>query len=189
MYAPGAEEMSRNLVSGLADLHFAPTPGAEAYLLHEGVPKKAVRVTGNTVIDALLDVARRLREDDGWREDVAARFPFLDPDKRLVLVTGHRRENFGEPFERLCQALKALAERGDVQVVYPVHLNPNVREPVQRLLGPLTKRDADGQPLAAPVVLLEPVDYPEFVYLMDRAYMLISDSGGVQEEAPSLGKP
>lgn len=189
MYAPWPEEMNRKLVGSLADVHFAPTPGAQDNLLREGIDPDAVRVTGNTVIDALLDVARRLREDATLRDGVQRQFPFLDPERRLLLVTGHRRENFGEPFERLCRALRQLAERGDVQVVYPVHLNPNVREPVQRILGPLTRHNEDGSPARAPVVLLEPVDYVEFVYLMDAARLIITDSGGVQEEAPSLGKP
>lgn len=189
MYSPWPEEMNRKLISSLADVHFAPTKGAQLNLVREGVKESATRVTGNTVIDALLDVARRLREDEALRRDVQGRFPFLDPERRLILVTGHRRENFGEPFERLCYALRTLAERGDTQIVYPVHLNPNVREPVQRILGPLTRRDAEGAPATAPIVLLEPVDYVEFVYLMDRSHMIITDSGGVQEEAPSLGKP
>lgn len=188
MYAPWPEEMNRKLVGGLADIHFAPTHGAQANLLKEGVAPEAIRVTGNTVIDALLDVARRLREDEAMRQSMERRFPFLDPARRLVLVTGHRRENFGEPFERLCRALKTLAERGDVQVVYPVHLNPRVQEPVQRILGPLAEVTGDGG-APAPVVLLEPVNYAEFVYLMDRAHLIVTDSGGVQEEAPSLGKP
>lgn len=189
VYAPWPEEMNRKLVGSIADLHFAPTAGARDNLLREGVPEAAVRVTGNTVIDALLDVAGRLRSDAALRQKVAAQFPFLNAKRRLILVTGHRRENFGEPFERLCRALRSLAERGDVQIVYPVHLNPQVREPVQRILGPLAERGADGTVAGPPVALIDPVDYVQFVYLMDEAHLIITDSGGVQEEAPSLGKP
>jgi UDP-N-acetylglucosamine 2-epimerase (non-hydrolysing) len=146
--------------------------------LAEGVPAEHVHVTGNTVIDALLDVAQRVRHNTVLRGRIEARFEWLDPSKRLVLVTGHRRENFGAGFEAICDALAEIAARGDVQVVYPVHLNPNVQEPVRRILS--GRRG---------VVLLEPQDYLPFVYLMDRAALLITDSGGVQEEAPSLGKP
>ena len=130
------------------------------------------------VIDALLDVAQRVRTDTALRTRFESRFDFLDASKRLILVTGHRRENFGAGFEAICHALADIAARGDVQVVYPVHLNPNVQEPVRRILA--------GQ---KDVILLEPQDYLPFVYLMDRASLLITDSGGVQEEAPSLGKP
>jgi UDP-N-acetylglucosamine 2-epimerase (non-hydrolysing) len=126
----------------------------------------------------LQDVVRRLREDSVLRRDVEARFDFLDSGKRLVLVTGHRRENFGRGFENICRALADIAARGDVQVVYPVHLNPNVQDPVRRILAAVTG-----------VTLLEPLDYLPFVHLMDRSALVITDSGGVQEEAPSLGKP
>lgn len=147
-------------------------------LLAEGLPASGVHVTGNTVIDALLDVVDKIESQPALKGDLAARFPFLDPSRRLILVTGHRRENFGGGFEQICGALADLADRGDVQIVYPVHLNPNVQEPVKRILA-----DKPG------VVLIEPQDYLPFVYLMSRAHLILTDSGGVQEEAPSLGKP
>ena len=177
-YSPWPEEMNRRLTGSLADLHFAPTSAARLNLLQESVPDAAIHVTGNTVIDALLDVARRLQGDAGLRGEMEKRFGFLDPAKRLVLVTGHRRENFGPGFENICRALADIAARGDVQIVYPVHLNPNVQDPVRRILA--ETRD---------VFLLEPLDYLPFVYLLDRSALVITDSGGVQEEAPSLGKP
>lgn len=177
-YAPWPEEMNRKLVGALATLHFAPTQSAADNLRREGVPEADIHLTGNTVIDALLDVVGRLRRDTRLAAEQAARFPFLDPAKRLILVTGHRRENFGRGFENICRALARLAERPDVQIVYPVHLNPNVRGPVHRWLG--------GRPN---IELIEPLDYLPFVYLMDRAHLVITDSGGIQEEAPSLGKP
>lgn len=180
IYVPWPEEMNRKLTGAIADAHFAPTASARDNLLREGVSEQNIFVTGNTVIDALLDVAHRIREDEQLADELASRFPFLRSDRRLILVTGHRRENFGEPFERLCRALATLASRDDVQIVYPVHLNPNVQEPVRRILGGLSS-DA--------VSLIDPVDYVEFVYLMTRAHIIITDSGGVQEEAPSLGKP
>lgn len=177
-YSPWPEEMNRSITGALTDLHFPPTNKARENLLLQGVAEGAVIVTGNTVIDALLNVVERLRSDAEVREQLQARFDFIEPYKRLVLVTGHRRENFGEGFENICRALAEIAARGDVQVVYPVHLNPNVQEPVKRILA--------GVPN---VVLIEPQDYLPFVYLMDRSYFIITDSGGVQEEAPSLGKP
>ena len=178
IYSPWPEELNRKLTGGIADLHFAPTERAREALLAEAVNRNDVVVTGNTVIDALLDVARRIQEDRTLYQDLAARFPFLDPEKRLILVTGHRRESFGEGFRRICQALGDLAERDDVQIVYPVHLNPNVQEPVRQTLS-----DRGN------VHLIDPQDYLPFVFLMTRAYLIITDSGGVQEEAPSLGKP
>lgn len=178
MQAPWPEEMNRRLVAPLCDLHFAPTTSARDNLLREGIPAGRIRVTGNTVIDALLEVDARLRGESDLRKAMAARFPFLDPARRLVLVTGHRRENFGGGFERICQALAEIARREDVQVVYPVHLNPNVQEPVRRLLSGLSN-----------VHLIEPLEYLPFVYLMQQAHLILTDSGGVQEEAPSLGKP
>ncbi|ALM86448.1 non-hydrolyzing UDP-N-acetylglucosamine 2-epimerase [Bordetella sp. N] len=177
-YSPWPEEMNRRQVGATADVHFAPTEKARANLLREGVSQNTIHVTGNTVIDALLDVAQRVRDDKDLRASLAARFDFLDPAKRMVLVTGHRRENFGSGFENICKGLREIARRGDVQVVYPVHLNPNVQEPVHRILSDV-----------ADVHLIEPQDYLPFIYLMDRSDLLITDSGGVQEEAPSLGKP
>nr|WP_315481655.1 UDP-N-acetylglucosamine 2-epimerase (non-hydrolyzing) [uncultured Undibacterium sp.] len=178
IYAPWPEEMNRNLTGRIAALHFAPTATARANLLREGVAETAIHVTGNTVIDALLQVTQQLREDAVLRSAFEQRFDFIDPDKRLILVTGHRRENFGTGFENICHALAAIAARGDVQIVYPVHLNPSVQEPVKRILQNVPD-----------VHLLAPLDYLPFVYLMDKSTLIITDSGGVQEEAPSLGKP
>ena len=177
-YAPWPEEMNRRLTGAITDIHFAPTAKARANLLAEGVADNTIHVTGNTVIDALLDVVHRVRTDSALKTRCEAQFNYLNPTKRLILVTGHRRENFGQGFENICHALAQLAARGDVEILYPVHLNPNVQEPVRRILG------------KAPAVhLIEPQDYLPFVYLMDRSTLLITDSGGVQEEAPSLGKP
>ncbi len=159
-------------------MHFAPTPQASQNLRNENIPGERIVVTGNTVIDALLDVVDRLKTDRALAETMAAKFAFLSPAKRLILVTGHRRENFGDGFERICQALAKLAARPDVELLYPVHLNPNVQEPVKRILG------GRGN-----IHLIEPQDYLPFVYLMTRSTIIITDSGGVQEEAPSLGKP
>lgn len=177
-FAPWPEEMNRRLTGTITDIHFAPTVKARANLLAEGIPDNSIYVTGNTVIDALLDVVDRVRTDNTLKTRFATQFSYLDPAKRLILVTGHRRENFGQGFENICQALAQLAQRGDVQILYPVHLNPNVQEPVRRILG-----NVDN------VKLIEPLDYLPFVYLMDRSTLIITDSGGVQEEAPSLGKP
>ncbi len=176
--APWPEEMNRCVVSRIASLHFAPTAQARLNLLAEGVPDQAIRVTGNTVIDALEMVVSRLRSDLRLSHELDERFRFIDPFRRLILVTGHRRENFGDGFERICNALRRLSLRDDVQIVYPMHLNPAVQEPVRRILG-----EAEN------VHLIEPQEYLPFVYLMSRAYLLVTDSGGVQEEAPSLGKP
>lgn len=177
-YAPWPEEMNRSITGRLTDIHFAPTDKARANLLAEGIANSTIHVTGNTVIDALLDVVHRLRTDTALKTRFEVQFANLDPAKRLILVTGHRRENFGQGFENICQALAQLAQRSDVQILYPVHLNPNVQEPVRRILGNVPN-----------VQLIEPQDYLPFVYLMDRSTLLITDSGGVQEEAPSLGKP
>ena len=177
MQAPWPEEMNRRLTSPLTTFHFAPTEGARDNLLREGIHSD-VHVTGNTVIDALLEVAARIRNDSALAGKLAAQFPFLAGERRVLLVTGHRRENFGDGFERICLALREIAARGDVDVVYPVHLNPNVQEPVHRILG-----DCPA------VHLVEPQDYLPFVWLMLRADVILTDSGGIQEEAPSLGKP
>jgi UDP-N-acetylglucosamine 2-epimerase (non-hydrolysing) len=177
-YSPWPEEMNRRVAGVVADIHFAPTEKAHANLLREGTAPESIHITGNTVIDALLDVVDRVRNDPALRQRFEAQFDFLSSKKRLVLVTGHRRENFGIGFENICLALRDIASRGDVQVVYPVHLNPNVQEPAHRILSGVTD-----------VHLIEPLDYLPFVYLMDRCTLVITDSGGVQEEAPSLGKP
>ncbi len=179
--SPFPEEVNRKLAGALSDLHFAPTETARQNLLREGVPDASIFVTGNTVIDALLMVSGILESNEGLKVRFVDEFGFLNPAKRLILVTGHRRENFGAGFENICQALQQIAERyDDVEILYPVHLNPNVREPVKRILGSSRNNN---------VHLIEPVDYLPFVYLMNRSYFIVSDSGGVQEEAPSLGKP
>jgi len=177
-YSPWPEEMNRKITGAVADIHFAPTEKARANLLAEGVSADVIYVTGNTVIDALLDVVERVRADTVLRARFEDQFSFLDPNKRLILVTGHRRENFGSGFENICQALAQLAQRVDLEIIYPVHLNPNVQEPVRRILANVPN-----------VHLIAPLDYLPFVYLMDRSTLMITDSGGVQEEAPSLGKP
>lgn len=176
--APWPEEANRVLTTRLAALHFAPTRSAADNLLREGVPADRVFVTGNTVIDALLDMVKQVAADPPAIPGLPA--GTLPPGRRFVLVTGHRRENFGGGFEEICRAIAALADRfPDVAFVYPVHLNPNVREPVDRLLR-------GGR---ANVYLLEPLGYREFIDLFRRCTLVLTDSGGVQEEAPTLGKP
>ena len=180
-FAPFPEEMNRSLTGVLTDLHFAPTATALQNLLKAGIPDHAIFETGNTVIDALLSVVDRLESQLGLRMQLDRQFDFLDPARRLILVTGHRRENFGAGFENICRALVDIATANpDTEILYPVHLNPNVQEPVRRIMG--------GSGLQN-VHLIEPVDYLPFVYLMNRSHLIITDSGGVQEEAPSLGKP
>ena len=177
LMAPWPEEMNRRVATLATRFHFAPTQTSRANLLREHVPESHVHVTGNTVIDALLATVARTREPDR-RALHAARFSFLDEARPLVLVTGHRRENFGAGFENICAALLDIVAAHGVQIVYPVHPNPHVREPVERLLSG-----------SAAIHLIDPLDYEPFVHLMDRAHVIITDSGGVQEEAPSLGKP
>lgn len=179
LYSPWPEEANRKLTGALAAVHFAPTDTSAQNLQREGVPASLIVVTGNTVIDALLQVVQRLEQDQELEQQFRQLFAFLSPKRRMVLVTGHRRESFGGGFERICQALAQTAQAfPDVDIVYPVHLNPNVREPVNRLLAGI-----------ANVHLIEPLDYLPFVYLMNRSYLILTDSGGIQEEAPSLGKP
>lgn len=178
LLSPWPEEGNRQITSRLAGLHFAPTEAARQNLLSEGVSANTIYVTGNTVIDALLSVSQRLDQDAVLSQKLSARFPYLDPTKRLILVTGHRRENFGAGFEAMCQALAAISAHPGVQVVYPVHLNPRVQEPVRRILSTVNN-----------AYLIEPQDYLPFVHLMKRCHIILTDSGGIQEEAPSLGKP
>lgn len=179
--APFPEEINRKLTGSIADLHFAPTEAARTHLLREGIDPATIVVTGNTVIDALLAVTKRLKEQPALNAGFDAQFGFLNATKRLILVTGHRRENFGNGFQNICLALADIASSDpDIEVLYPVHLNPNVRQPVADILA--------ARKLAN-VHLIDPVDYLPFVYLMNRAHLIITDSGGVQEEAPSLGKP
>ncbi len=171
---PFPEEMNRLVTGRLAALHFAPTQGARQNLLAEGTPPGSIFVTGNTGIDAVLYVAAALDR----KELLVHNWPWLDPSRKLIVVTAHRRESFGGGIERICDALLELAGRQDVQIVYPVHRNPAVLDPVTEKLS-----------RAPNVVLLDPLDYVSFVDLMRRAWLLITDSGGIQEEAPSLGKP
>lgn len=179
IYSPWPEEANRKLTGAITRFHFAPTATSQANLLAENTPKTHIYVTGNTVIDALLQVVAKIDADTALTAEFAAKFPYGQNGRRLILVTGHRRESFGSGFENICAALKDIAERfPDADVVYPVHLNPNVREPVFRLLSNSPN-----------VHLIEPQDYLPFVYLMSRSYLVLTDSGGIQEEAPSLGKP
>lgn len=179
LYSPWPEEGNRKLTGALANLHFAPTETSQNNLLREGVSPDNIIVTGNTVIDALLDVVKRLDQDQQLLAQASVPAAFLDPARKLILVTGHRRESFGDGFERICQALMEVAQQHpDVDIVYPVHLNPNVREPVNRLLKGIDN-----------VHLIAPLDYLPFVHMMTRAHIILTDSGGIQEEAPSLGKP
>ncbi len=178
IYSPWPEEMNRRIAGAISAVHFSPTENAKANLLREGVDERYIIVTGNTVIDALLDVVQRIRTDAPLISGMERRFAYLNKSKKLILVTGHRRENFGDGFLNICAALAEISKRDDVQIIYPVHLNPNVREPVKRLLGSNPN-----------IHLIEPQDYLPFVYLMEKAYLILTDSGGIQEEAPSLGKP
>jgi len=179
IYSPWPEEANRKLTSAITNYHFAPTAGSRDNLLNEGVSEDEITVTGNTVIDALFWVREKLNKDGSLSNELSSRFDYLDPNKKLILVTGHRRESFGGGFERICEALRQIATKNpDAQVLYPVHLNPNVQEPVSRLLKGLGN-----------VFLIEPQQYLPFCYLMERAWIILTDSGGIQEEAPSLGKP
>lgn len=179
IYSPWPEEGNRKLTGALARWHFAPTETSRDNLLREGVPEENITVTGNTVIDALMTIVGRMRDDRELKQQVAPYFSFLQADKRMILVTGHRRENFGGGFERICEALARIARQfPDVTIIYPVHMNPKVREPVNRILCNI-----------ANIFLIEPQEYLPFVYLMDTATIILTDSGGIQEEAPSLGKP
>jgi UDP-N-acetylglucosamine 2-epimerase (non-hydrolysing) len=175
-FSPFPEEINRVLGTHLADLHFPPTEQSRKNLLREGIDPARITITGNTVIDALYHVRATVRSR---KAGLGKCFPFLDSSKRLILVTGHRRENFGPGFLAICRAIRQIAEsEPDVQIVYPVHLNPNVQQPVREMLEGLSN-----------VQLLSPLEYTPFVFLMDRSYLILTDSGGVQEEAPSLGKP
>lgn len=179
IYSPWPEEGNRQLTGVLTSMHFAPTTTAEKHLKQECVPYEKVFVTGNTVIDALFMVKEKIEQDQSINIKMKAHFSDLDLNKKRVLITGHRRENFGQGFENICNALQQLANRfPDVEFVYPVHLNPNVREPVNRLLSNVSN-----------VKLIEPQEYLPFIWLMLNSHLLLTDSGGIQEEAPSLGLP
>ncbi len=181
-YRPFPEEVNRHLTSVVADYHFSPTGKAKLNLLKEGVPPENISVTGNTVIDALLWMVNKQSSPENQQrmEDfLKEKLEIPIKDERLILVTAHRRESFGRGFEDICQALREIASRNpDISIIYPVHLNPNVREPVQRIIGNTDR-----------IHLIEPLEYEPFVYLMNRSYMILTDSGGIQEEAPSLGRP
>ncbi|HED4271235.1 TPA: UDP-N-acetylglucosamine 2-epimerase (non-hydrolyzing) [Klebsiella oxytoca] len=177
--SPWPEEGNRTLTGHLATYHFAPTETSRQNLLRENIADNRITITGNTVIDALFWVRDRVLSDEALRNELTQRYPFLANGKKMILVTGHRRESFGRGFEQICYALAEIAANNpDVQIVYPVHLNPNVSEPVNRILGHVEN-----------VMLIEPQDYLPFVWLMNRAWLILTDSGGIQEEAPSLGKP
>lgn len=179
LYSPWPEEGNRCLTTAIADVHFVPTEQAKSNLLAENKAEQRIVITGNTVIDSLLWVKKTLAKSTALCQQLAQTYDFLDQDKKLILVTGHRRENFGDGMERICSALAEIAARyTDVQIVYPLHLNPNIKQPVERLLAGIEN-----------VFLIEPQDYLPFVYLMERAYLILTDSGGIQEEAPSLNKP
>jgi UDP-N-acetylglucosamine 2-epimerase (non-hydrolysing) len=175
--SPFPEEMNRQVTGKIADFHFAPTTWSATNLLNEKIAEKNILVTGNTVIDALQWGLNKIA--NGYTcNDLESIKSIIDFNKKIILITGHRRENFGDGFENLCQAISTIADRNDVQIIYPVHLNPNVQEPVSRILS--SKKN---------VHLIAPIDYPAFIYLMNQATIILTDSGGVQEEAPSLGKP
>lgn len=187
-YSPFPEEINRHLLGVLADYHFAPTPWAKSNLQKEGISKEKIWITGNTVIDALLMIHSRLKTKssqqhwyDYFKNMWNLKLPYEAEESKakLLLVTGHRRENFGEGFKNICMALKEIAEkRNDVKIVYPVHLNPNVQQPVKSLLSDIPN-----------IHLIDPLEYEPFVFLMDASYLILTDSGGIQEEAPFLGKP
>lgn len=178
-YAPFPEEINRSVTGRIADYHFSPTETSKQNLLNENVKPETILVTGNTVIDALQFSTAKVALANFHDEEVASLKSILDTDKRLILVTGHRRENHGQGFIDICSALKQIAtEHQDVQIIYPVHLNPNVQKPVYKILKDIKN-----------IQLINPLSYPAFVWLMNQSYLIITDSGGVQEEAPSLGKP
>ena len=190
IYSPWPEEMNRQITGRIATYHFAPTPLSRQNLLAEGVKEEQVTVTGNTVIDALYMVVDKIKADrelDAQLEKLLAEAGYdvkrLDGERRLVLITGHRRENFGEGFIRMCQAIKALTEKyPEVDFVYPMHLNPNVRRPIHEVFGEDLSRLGN-------MFFIEPLEYLSFVYLMEKSHVVLTDSGGIQEEAPGLGKP
>lgn len=179
IYSPWPEEANRRLTSVLTTYHFAPTQNSFDNLIKENNDPNSIVITGNTVIDALLTVRNKILNDSELIKTFKSKFNMLDDNKKLILVTGHRRENFGQGFIDICSALASIAKKyQDVQIVYPVHLNPNVQKPVNELLAGIDN-----------IKLIQPQDYLPFVYLMNQSYLILTDSGGIQEEAPSLGKP
>ncbi len=173
-FAPFPEEINRKLISHIADFHFSPTIQAEKNLLNEGI-KSNIFTVGNTVIDALYSGLDLINNND---DEFYKFFNFIDFSKKIILVTGHRRESFGKPFENICLAIKEISEQSGIEFVYPVHLNPNVQKPVNKILSKLKN-----------VHLLKPLEYPQLIWLMNKSYIVLTDSGGIQEESPSLGKP
>ncbi len=179
LYSPWPEEANRKITSVLSTLHFAPTLTSKANLIAEGYPADSIKITGNTVIDSLLFVNSLINEDENLEKEILFSLPFYRAEKPIILITGHRRESFGEGFERICEAISIAAKKHqNYDFIYPVHLNPNVSEPVNRILSGIEN-----------VYLVAPLGYLPFVYLMSKSYLILTDSGGVQEEAPSLGKP
>lgn len=188
IYSPWPEEMNRQITGRIATYHFAPTPLAKENLLKENIPPQHITVTGNTVIDALYAVVEKIQQDQSLSGELTERLQAAGYDplrtgqgRRLVLITGHRRENFGEGFRNICRAIKTLSEKyPEVDFVYPMHLNPNVRRPIAEVFG---------QQHGANLFFIEPLEYLEFVFLMEKSTLVLTDSGGIQEEAPGLGKP
>ncbi|MFZ7216217.1 non-hydrolyzing UDP-N-acetylglucosamine 2-epimerase [Avibacterium avium] len=179
IYSPWPEEGNRKVTGALASIHFAPTSTSKDNLLKENIPEENIFITGNTVIDALFMVKNKITSNDSFTQNMISTFPFMGNKRKRILITGHRRESFGSGFERICSAISILADKyQEVDFIYPVHLNPNVREPVQRLLSNQNN-----------IYLIEPLEYLPFVYFMNSSSIIITDSGGIQEEAPSLGKP
>jgi len=175
-YSPFPEEMNRTITGKLADIHFAPTQKAKKNLLAEGIDKNSIKITGNTVIDALLEGVELSKESNDQQIDHLK--TTIAENKKIILVTGHRRENFGIGFKNICNALVKISKNEEVQIIYPVHLNPNVKNVVHEMLGDISN-----------IHLIEPLNYPAFIWLMNKSYIILTDSGGVQEEAPSLGVP
>lgn len=177
-YSPFPEEINRKLTAGLTDIHFAPTENAKSNLIAEGILETSIHVTGNTVIDALMETVKRIEASKELDNSLHREFDFLETSKKTILVTGHRRENFGQGIKDICRALIEISQRKDVQIVYPVHPNPNIQKPVEELLSQYPN-----------IHLIPPRDYLPFIHLLKRSYIILTDSGGIQEEAPSLGKP
>ncbi len=179
MFNPFPEEINRRMTSSLSSFHFPPTDKSEKNLLKEGINSQKVLITGNTVIDALLIVSKKIEKESNYFENFfSENYGIKFNQKKIVLVTGHRRESFGQGFESICNAIKKIAITNDIEIIYPVHLNPNVQEPVKKILMNIDN-----------IHLIPPLDYAPFVFLMKKSYLILTDSGGIQEEAPSLGKP
>jgi len=182
IYSPWPEELNRQITSNIAQYHFAPTANAKTNLIKENIPPEKIIITGNTVIDALNIILEKIKQDHCFEQRIIQNLTergYTISNRKFILITGHRRENFGQGFRNICLALRRLAETNpEIDLVYPIHLNPNVRKPAQELLSNLNN-----------VYLINPLEYDEFVYLMSRSYLILTDSGGIQEEAPSLGRP